>query len=634
MWYKTFNPFTKTKDATAELAKVEGDLDEPSARAAVWEFFWHNPAFMLYLLAKFHIFAFQELMLKGLFRNDYNLVVWSRGAGKSTVAAWFIILWAIANPGCKIVVVSFAFRSARRILEECERFLNRKHSAPIKSAFPKDLSKKADIFSWTLPNESTITALPLGDGTKIRGIRADVLIVDEFAYMPENVIGAVLEPFLAANSNIQDHLTKKLQEDELIAAGKMKEEDRTQTIDRKKVIFLSSACYQFEHMYKKYMDWIGAITDPSRKENTLKSGATYFISRVGWEAIPEGILNRTLIENAKRTTSEALFAREYGAKFTDDSDGYFRAAKLRECSVKDGEGPYLELSGERGAEYVLGIDVSLSGSETSDDFAMCLQKIVTKADGSKIGMIVHNYAVSGGNYKDHTLYLYYLLRNFNVVWIAIDATQGNAVEFLNGSVQSKLFKDAHIDLSDIDADFRKDDYSNLPKEIKRSYNKTAGRIVQKQPFSSAWQRAANEWLQAKLDYRGILFAGKLTSSKDAAINRAMATDISMLHNHETLQNEFKTDDGGMTITNFIEWQSMLLDLTRDECTMVQVKVTGLGTLSFDLPTHVKRAGGADRARKDSYSALLLSTWAVRLYLESQTVEIQQGMPDFPYALIG
>jgi hypothetical protein len=99
-------------------------------------------------------------------------------------------------------------------------------------------------------NGATIRCLPLGDGTKIRGVRADLLVVDEFAFLPEPIIGEILRPFLAANSRIKEQRTIQEREDEMVKAGVMTTDQRTILEDRKKVIFLSSACYQFEHMFK------------------------------------------------------------------------------------------------------------------------------------------------------------------------------------------------------------------------------------------------------------------------------------------------------------------------------------------------------------------------------------------------
>lgn len=568
---------------------------------------------------------------------DFNVPTgsryWANGFinHNSWTVSLFALIWAMLNPGNRIVIVSFAFRASRRILEQCEKFINEKDAALLRAAFPDEkpygLHRKTDEWLLKVPNGATIQCLPLGDGTKIRGTRADTLIVDEFAYLPEDIIGEVLRPFLTANNKIKEQIENSEREDKLIAQGIMTEEERTVINDFKKVIFLSSACFEFEHMFKRYTDWTNLLMDDKRAEEIRSSGTSYFVSRIGYEAAPAGLLNMKEIEEAKKDISEAMFKREYGAIFSGDSDGYFRASKMLDCSVKDKESPCLELTGERGAEYVLGIDQALSGSEGADHFAMCLMKLVKRpTDERRIGMVVHSYAVAGGNLKDHMTYLLYLLTNFNIIYIALDASQGDELEFVNSCNQSKAFKEYHIALDSIEADFKKDDYRELPVQIRRSYNRTSGRILQKQPFGSAFQRAANEHLQACFDHRRILFGGKI-SANDAATSCALDVDLSLLQSHADL---IDPETKRLSNTDMMELQDRLLDLTRKECAMIQVKATELGTMTFGLPQSAKRTSGPSKTRKDSYSALLLCNWAVHLYLMSLDVEVQTGTRDFPY----
>jgi hypothetical protein len=610
------------KDVNAELMKLDGELSDEEARATLAEFLYNNPAFMMDLLAGVKLFPMQELLFKGWERSDYSLSVWGRGVSKSYLVSLFCLYWAIFNPGVRIVVISFAFRASRRILEQCNKFLKDQDALLLRGCFPKDVQRGTDEWILEVPqNGATIRCLPLGDGTKIRGVRADLLVVDEFAFLPEPIIGEILRPFLAANSRIKEQRTIQEREDELIKVGAMKEEDREILEDRKKVIFLSSACFEFEHMFKRYCQWIDLLCKPDKAEEMKVSGVSYFVSRISYEAAPLGLLNAKEIEEAKRDMSEMMFQKEYGARFVKDSEGYFRAAKMRACSIPDGEIPCLELVGERGERYVVGIDVSLSGSETSDHFAICVMKIVRRADGKEIGMVVHSYAIAGGNMKDHILYLFFLLRNFNVVYLGIDASQGDEVEFINSCNQSKLFKDGRLELSAIDAEFKKDTFTEVPAQIKRSYNQTIGRIVQKQPFSSAFQKVANEYLQGCFDHKGMLFAGKLAANSSAA-GRAMNVDLSMIQQH--------ADFTDMSPSQFIDNQDLLLDVTRNECSMIQTRQTALGTQSWDLAQSIRRTTGPSRIRKDSYSALLLCNWCVKCYLDAMTMDVQTGPPEFPY----
>jgi hypothetical protein len=630
MWQTGYNPTREVRDVNKLFAELEGELAYEDAQATLAEFFYHNPALMLDLLAGIKLFPMQELHIKGWMQSDFSMVVWSRGLSKSWSIAVFVLLWALFNPGNRIVVASFSFRSSRNILDQCYKFVVAKGAELFAGSFPDNkqfgLQRATDVWEWTLPNGSTIKCLPLGDGTRLRGNRADTLVVDEFAFLPESVVGTILQPFLVAQGNVKEQQVLREIEDQKIAAGEMTEAERTVLEDSKKVIFLSSACYQFEHLYKRYEEWTKEIMNNGSDPNHPKSLSSYFVSRLGYQAGPEGLVNVKIIEDAKKNTSEAVFAREYEAIFTPDSGGYFRASKMKECTIPDGEAPTMELRGEAGFEYIVAIDTALSGAEDSDHFAIQVLKIITRqTDGRKIPMLVHSYAVAGGSLKDHILYFFYILTHFNVVYIATDASQGDNVEFLNSAIQSKLFKDAKIELCDLEADFKCDDFKKVPEEVKRSYNRTIGRIIHKQPFSSTWQRAANEYMQASFDHRWMLFAGKIAANSGAAASM-MSFDMSMLRAHADFED--------MSISQFMELQDHLVDMTKAECAMIVTSQTPTGVQQFGLPQNMKRVSGPSRPRKDSYSALLLGIWAAKVYLESQTIEVRTAPPEFPYRWIG
>lgn len=627
-WQQGKNRIKPWEDTNEKLSQLEGELTDQEAMETFAEFLFANPGVTLELLAGIKLFPFQELIIRGWTKNDYSMAVWSRGMGKSWTVAVFCLFWALFNPNNRIILISFVFRATRRILEQIEKFTNDDKAHNVKAAFPKNLQKRNDQWSYNLPNGASITCLPLGDGTKIRGFRADTLIIDEYNYMNANIIAEVIQPFLVSSNNVSEQLEINRIEDQLIAQGKMKESQRTILDENIKVIALSSAGFQFEDMYKKYSLWVqnileGAKTklDEDGQSDNFGVGEniSYFVSRLSYEAAPMGLLNAKVIEEAKQGMSQSVFDREYRAIFTADSDAYYSARKMKECTVPDGQSPCLEIYGEKGAEYILAIDPSFSSAEHSDYFAMVVLKIVTR-NGEKIPLYVHSYAVAGGNLKDHTLYLYYILTHFNIVYIGIDASGGDNNEFINSSNQSKIFKDAKIELLDIEADFGKTDNPDLLKEIKRSYNLQHKRIVQKQHFGSGnFLRAANEYMQGCFDRKMLLFGAKINSNP-SELARIMGASMDMLRDHKS----FKDVD----LEEFIEDQDAWVDVTKQECALVEVSTSSLGTMSFDIPLSFRRSKSANRMRKDLYSALLLANWCFKLYIGSQNQAEQKAYSTF------
>ena len=605
------------KDTNEEMLKLEGELTDETAMATLAEFLYANPGFTLKLLAGIELYPLQEIMIKGWMTSNYNMAIWGRGLSKSFSAALFCLYWALFHPNARIVIISFAFRASRRILEQIEKFVNDRDAALLKNCFPKDMNRKNDEWKWVLPNGASILCVPLGDGAKLRGIRSDLLCCDEYGYIPTQIINEVLQPFLVSNNNIKEQLQTKELEDRLILEGKMKEEERTVFESDIKVLYLSSATYQFEDMYKQFGEWIA-----NTQKTDLK--ASYFVSRLSYEAAPPGLVNEKTIEEAKNgQTSESVFQREYCAVFTPDSDGFFSAKKMMECTIPNGDAPCIELVGEKGANYFMAIDPSFSSAEYADFFAITVCKEVNK-NGKKIPMVVHNYMVAGGDLKDHHLYIAFLLKNFNIVYISIDSSQGDN-EVLTSANSSKLFKDLRIELLETGADYRTDDTSNLAKEVKNGYNRTANKIVQKQPFTSAFQRTANEYLQACIDYKNIIFAAKI-SANPQILDRSMEADISMTRNHAFYKD--------MSIMDFIEHQDMLMDTLKQQCALIEVSSSSLGTQSWDLPLAFRRSKAPGRVRKDGYSSLLLNNYAFKVYQEAMTLPIEETYNTFAPMMLG
>ena len=66
--------------------------------------------------------------------------------------------------------------------------------------------------------------------------------------------------------------------------------------------------------------------------------------------------------------------------------------------------------------------------------------------------------------------------------------------------------------------------------------------------------------------------------------------------------------------DFIEHQYDMINMTKNQCALIQITTSPQGTQTFDLPVELKRQTGPDKARKDSYSALVLEVGGVRLFL--------------------
>jgi hypothetical protein len=72
----------------------------------------------------------------------------------------------------------------------------------------------------------------------------------------------------------------------------------------------------------------------------------------------------------------------------------------------------------------------------------------------------------------------------------------------------------------------------------------------------------------------------------------------------------------------------MIDLTKNECALIQITTTAQGTQTFDLPSNLRRQTGPDKARKDSYSALLLANWMTKVYFDAQAHKAEDVLETF------
>ena len=587
MWYSPEKYDREFKNLNEDFIKLKGELGDKEAKVSLAKFLRANLGFTTELISGIKLAAYQEVTLKGLMNRNFSMCVWGRGCGKTFIASVFCFLQCIFEPGTKILIAGPTFRTARFIFNNLEKLVGSKGSELLSQCFDVK-SKRNDQFEWSI-NGGSITAIPL-NGEKIRGFRANVLVLDEYLLLPEDIIKTVLMPFLVAPQNMKERLEIREIENRLIDEGHMKEEERMRFENNSKMIALSSASYTFENLFKTYKEWTEKIYS---KE---KLGASYFISQMGYEALPEEMIDPTIIEEAQSGgVSNSSFQREYCAQFTDGSDSYFSAKKMHLCTVPDGDEPSLRLS-SNGSKYIIAIDPSFSNSPSSDYFAMTVMEL---DEEHKTSTLVHSYAIAGGDLKDHIAYMDYLTESFDPEMVIIDNA---GYQFLDSCNENAKFKRKPMKFIDFSSDSEGNDYIKMLQVAKRQYNKEMGFICFKQVFTTNFIRNANEYLQACIDHKRVWFGSRI-SPNPTAFQRESSKRLNI---------KYPNDE---SILDLIETQDDLVYQTKKQCALLEVNSTARGTQTFDLPQHLKRNTSASRARKDNYTTLMLGNWAVKCYYD-------------------
>lgn len=571
--------------------QLEGELDDTTAKVSLAKFLRCNLGYTVELLTGMKLHSFQEIILKGMLNRNFNLCVFSRGIGKTTLAGIYCFLQCIFEPGTKILVAGPTFRTARLILSALRDLTQRKEAQLLAQCFGK-AQWTPDEWKWSI-NGGSITAIPLS-GEKVRGYRANVLVIDEYLLMPKDIIDNVLMPFLVSPQDQAERKTIQDREDELIKKGLMKESERKVFEDKAKLIGLSSASYTFQNLYHTYTDFKEKIMDEK-----IKTTGTYFVSQMSWDSVPRIMISQNIIEQAENGgSSNASFQREYGAQFTDGSDSYFSMKKMLKQSLLPGEEPSILLRGNPTKKYVLGIDPNLSNSSNADDFAMCLLELDEQAQDA---VVVHQYACAGADMKQNIDYLYYLMTHFNIVMIIID-NMGH--QFIESANASETFTHGNIKLNYLEWNTiaENEDFIKEMARVKGDYNALSNKIVVKQYFTTEFISKANSYLQASID-AGWIWFGSPANGVDFTLGKLLNSQIALELTGQGNKQEL------------IDEQDDLLIRTRNQASLIEFTATSRGTESFDLPKHLKRGSGETRARRDSYSAFLLANWAKKCYFD-------------------
>jgi hypothetical protein len=600
MWYTPEKYNRIIPNLNDEYSKLKDTLEDKEAKITLAKFLRSNIGITTELISGIKLWPYQEIVIKGMLNRNFCMNVWGRGASKSFSAAVFCFLQCIFEPKSKILIAGPTFRTARSIFNSIEKITESKGADLLMQAFGAK-SKRNDEYDWSI-NEGSIKAIPLS-GEKIRGFRANVLVLDEFLLLPEDIIKNVLMPFLIVPQDIKERISIREQEDELIRQGAMTEADRMEFKNTSKMIALSSASYTFENLYKTYKEWCDNIYS---KEPT---SATYFVSQLSYEALPPEMIDSSITEEAQNGgSSHASFLREYCAQFTDGSDSYFSMKKMEECTLKFEERPHSQIRGDSGKQYILAMDPNMSDSPNADYFAMAILEIDRE---NKNDVLVHAYA-GLGSLNSHIKYFHYLMTSFNIVYIICD--NAGADIFFNTYNESQYVnsESEKIKFIDFDSDLEGIEYTKMVQKAKSQYNLENRQIAVTQVFTTTFIRRGNENLQAAIDYKKIWFASKTVANEsffNEEINKRIPEDLIFI---EDIKDWNKLD--------LIEHQDLLVYNTKKQCSLVEFTTSSRGSVNFDLPQHLKRSNSPNRARKDNYTALMLAKWGSKCYNDIMTTE--------------
>jgi hypothetical protein len=328
------------------------------------------------LLFDIELHPIQVAILQEFWTRPFPMFVASRGFGKSFLLALYAFLKCMFVPGTKIVIVGAAFRQSKVIFEYMETLW--RNSPIVRSIFSgNEDGPRRDVDRCTIRlGTSWAIAIPLGTGEKIRGLRAHIIIADEFASISPDIYETVVSGFAAVSATPIQNVKKEAKKAAMKAAGLWNEDLEQLSLSMgNQALIAGTADYAFKHFasyWKKYKSIIESKGNKHKLEEIFKGEVPenfnwkdYSIIRIPYELIPKGFMDDKQVARAKATIHTGIYNMEYAACFTEDSDGFFRRSLIESCVTKDsnpiiinGEPIYFDVKtrGEQNLKYVYGVD--------------------------------------------------------------------------------------------------------------------------------------------------------------------------------------------------------------------------------------------------------------------------------------
>jgi len=372
-------------------------------------YYRQNPCIAAYDLCNVDLAPIQRIIFEDMWFKNYVIAVVSRGGGKTFLQGLLAVLSSLLYPGYRTGLIGPSFRQSKYMFSEVEKLYAK--SSIVREACEKKPISATDRSYLRFKAVggsvgSYIEALPLGvDGAKIRGSRFYLICVDELAQVPDKILDLVIRPFAAVALEPMANVRRLEQQKKLIEQGIATEDDfEEDTVN--KMIMTSSGFFKFNHMWRRMKDhWV--MMDKYGEESK------HVVHQVPYQLLPEGFLVQDSIIEAKRTMSSYEFRMEYEAMMISDSEGFFKASLLEECTIDSGFN--LELRGDPTGKYIIGVDPNQGGS------ASCGVVVIKIGE---INKIVNVLELKNKTTQGLTTTIQKIYSNYNVIRIFMDKGGG------------------------------------------------------------------------------------------------------------------------------------------------------------------------------------------------------------------
>lgn len=461
-----------------------------------------------------------------------------------------------------------------------------------------------DVYDFNVPDDHMYSAsgfISHNTGETIRGLRANVVIADEFDAINTEIYEIVVKNFGAVSldpvnemkrvSRVSAMRERGIDVPKELADGGFK----NQSIIMGTMGFEFNPLYQYWHKYNTIIENKGLIDG-----HQMKSWREFVVLRMPCEMIPQGFMSDDTIEAARVTMHPAYFNSEFGCVPITDTEGFFRRTMIESCVARpsniqdDVKWPKwcpstfdVRLKGDPDKRYVMGVDPAAEDDNLAitilelhpehSRLVYCWTVNKKKLAAQQFGDKVKNY------YKYVARKIRNLMADFNIDHIGIDA-QGGGGALAEALQDEGALKEGEVPLWPFIDPNKAQDTDNYP----------GLHILHMIQFAKAdWTSQSNHGMLKDLQNKTLLFPDYNTILMGlAGLQKATGASSIYSDSEEDCLEEIE-------------------ELKKELSTIVYTKTAHRE--KWDTPEIKMADGTKTNLKKDRYSALLIANAIAREY---------------------
>ncbi len=597
------------------------DFDETPEKYITWVL--TQPEYFSFICAEIfgvQLIPMQALMLQEMWNRKFPMLIATRGGGKSYMLAVYSLLRILLMPSRKIILAGAVFRQSKVIFEYMEGiYYNAPLLRDIIGTNFKAIRHDTDLYRFRI-GDSVCSAIPLGDGSKIRGQRANDLICDEFSSIPREIFENVLAGFAAVKSQPITHVKQYAADKLAKELGIYGEKEKDELIKDNQIIISGTAYYDFNHFAQYWKDWHEIICsqgnenvlaeffrrkaqEEKREDIDIPQGfdwKDYSIIRIPFKMVQKGFMDEAQVARSRATIHAGIYNMEFGAVFSTDSNGFFSRKLIEACvaspqnpiSLQEGEAFFeANLYGNPQRKYVYGIDPA----SERDNLSIVILELWGDHRRIVYGWTTnrqqHNEEIKAKLVDELDYYSYiakkirWLMNRFPCERIMMDS-QGGGIPVMEALHDTdKIEEGQHPIWPTTD-----------PEKPTMTDAKVGLHIVELVNFASAtWTEEANHGMRKDLEDKILLFP----YFDSITLANATGSDIIKGKIYDTLEDCV-----------------MDIEELKDELSTIMISQTPSGRDKWDTPEIKLPGGKKGRLRKDRYSALVMANMGARILMRA------------------